>query len=183
MESDGLVVRTKVGRNQRIQITTAGLGQLTFMHHVLRRVFESPKDNLIIHGIVFTGLSEGSYYVGLEGYRKQFRAKLGFDPYPGTLNLRVKREDLNERRMLESFPSVYIEGFANEKRTYGPAKCFRAIVNNKVSSAIIVPIRAHYGEDVIELISPHHLRKQLKLKDGDVVTVKVLLQARGPSSQ
>ena len=85
--------------------------------------------------------------------------------------------------MLESFPSVYIEGFANEKRTYGPAKCFRAIVNNKVSSAIIVPIRAHYGEDVIELISPHHLRKQLKLKDGDVVTVKVLLQARGPSSQ
>ena len=183
MESDGLVVRTKVGRNQRIQITTAGLGQLTFMHQVLRRVFESPKDNLIIHGIVFTGLSEGSYYVGLEGYRKQFRAKLGFDPYPGTLNLRVKREDLNERRMLESFPSVYIEGFANEKRTYGPAKCFRAIVNNKVSSAIIVPIRAHYGEDVIELISPHQLRKQLKLKDGDVVTVKVLLQARGPSSQ
>ncbi|OLD03416.1 MAG: hypothetical protein AUJ07_06430 [Crenarchaeota archaeon 13_1_40CM_3_53_5] len=164
MESDGLVVRTKVGRNQRIQITTAGLGQLTFMHQVLRRVFESPKDNLIIHGIVFTGLSEGSYYVGLEGYRKQFRAKLGFDPYPGTLNLRVKREDLNERRMLESFPSVYIEGY-------------------KVSSAIIVPIRAHYGEDVIELISPHQLRKQLKLKDGDVVTVKVLLQARGPSSQ
>ncbi len=179
MESDGLVVRTKVGRNQKLQITAAGLGQLTVMHQVLKRVFESPKDKVVIHGVVFSGLSEGSYYVGLEGYRKQFRSKLGFDPYPGTLNLRVKREDLNERRILESFPSVYIEGFANEKRTYGPAKCYRAIVNDKVDSAIIIPIRAHYGEDVVELISPHQLRKQLRLKDGDVVRVSVLLRALG----
>ncbi len=180
MESDGLVLRTKVGRNQKLQITAAGLGQLTVMHQALKRVFESPKESLVIRGVVFSGLSEGSYYVGLEGYRRQFRSKLGFDPYPGTLNLRVKREDLNERRVLESFPFVHIEGYANEKRSYGPAKCYKAIVNDTVDSAIIIPIRAHYGEDVVELISPHQLRKQLKLKDGDTVKVRALLQTPGP---
>lgn len=175
MESDGLVLRTKVGRNQKVQITAAGLGQLAVMHQVLKRVFESPRDHVVVHGVLFSGLSEGSYYVGLEGYRRQFRSKLGFDPYPGTLNLRVKKEDLNERKILEGFPSVYIEGFANGKRSYGPAKCYKAVANDKVDCAIIIPIRAHYGEDVVELISPHQLRKLLRLKDGDMVKVKAVL--------
>src|SRR5881409_4249234 len=173
MEKAGLIVRSWEGRTQKVQITKDGLQHLAGMHRVLKSVFESSPGELVMNGVVFSGLSEGSYYMGLEGYRKQFRAKLGFDPYPGTLNLRVRKEDQNERRMLESFPSVYIEGFANEKRTYGPAKCFRAIVNNKVKSAIVLPIRAHYGEDVVELIAPLSLRKQFKLVDGDKVHVRV----------
>ena len=173
MEQLGLIQRTREWRNQRVRITSSGLQHLTGMYRVLKRVFEAAKEELVMNGVVFSGLSEGSYYMSLEGYRKQFRSKLGFDPYPGTLNLRVRKDDQNERRLLESFPFIYVEGFANAQRSYGPAKCFKAVVNEKIQSAIVLPIRAHYGEDVVEIIAPHPLRKQLKLKDGDLVRVRV----------
>jgi len=173
MEQLGLIQRTREWRNQRVRITSNGLQHLTGMYRVLKRVFEAAKEELVMNGVVFSGLSEGSYYMSLEGYRKQFRSKLGFDPYPGTLNLRIRKEDQNERRLLESFPFIYVEGFANAQRSYGPAKCFKAVVNEKIQSAIVLPIRAHYGEDVVEIIAPHPLRKQLKLKDGDLVRVRV----------
>lgn len=175
MERLGLIERVKVGRNQRVRITKEGLGNLTGMHQVLKRVFDTPKKELVMNGTVFSGLAEGSYYMSLDGYRKQFRSKLGFDPFPGTLNLRVRKEDLQVRRLLESYPFIHIEGFANEKRSYGAAKCYRAIVDEKVKGAILIPIRAHYGEDVVEIISTESLRKRLRLKDGDTVRVKVLL--------
>ena len=173
MEKLGLIERTRNGRDQKVRITGEGLRQLSDMYLNLKRVFEAPKKDLVIAGTVFTGLSEGSYYMSLDGYRKQFISKLGFDPFPGTLNLRVNKENLNERKILDTYPFVYIEGFANEKRTYGPAKCFRAIVNDEVKGAIVLPIRAHYGEDVVELIAPISLRKQFKLVDGDKVRVRV----------
>jgi len=173
MEKLGLIERTRSGRDQRVRITGEGLRQLSDMYVNLRRVFEAPKKDLIIAGTVFTGLREGSYYMSRDGYRKQFVSKLGFDPFPGTLNLRVGKEDLDNRKILDTYPFVYIEGFANENRTYGPAKCFRAIVNEEVKSAIVLPIRAHYGDDVVELIAPVSLRKQFKLNDGDKVRVRV----------
>ncbi len=173
MEKLGLLERTRNGRDQRVRITGEGLRQLSDMYLNLKRVFEAPKKDLVISGTVFTGLSEGSYYMSLDGYRKQFMSKLGFDPFPGTLNLRVVKEDLNDRKILDTYPFVYIEGFANEKRTYGPAKCFRAVVNDQVKCAIVLPIRAHYGEGVVELIAPVSLRKQFKLVDGDEVSVRV----------
>ena len=177
MEKLGLIERVREGRDQRVRITKEGLNNLTGMYQVLRRVFETPKKELVMNATVFSGLGEGSYYMSLEGYTRQFRSKLGFDPFPGTLNLRVRKEDLGERRLLESYPFIPIDGFANEKRTYGGAKCYKAIVNENTRGAIVIPIRAHYGEDVVEIISPESLRKRLKLKDGDVVRVKAFLES------
>ncbi len=180
MEKLGLIERTRSGRDQRVRITGEGLRQLSDMYVNLRRVFEAPKKDLIITGTVFTGLREGSYYMSRDGYRKQFVSKLGFDPFPGTLNLRVGKEDLDNRKILDTYPFVYIEGFANENRTYGPAKCFKAMVNEEVKSAIVLPIRAHYGEDDVELIAPVSLRKQFKLNDGDKVRVRVPTNPKTP---
>jgi riboflavin kinase len=173
MEKLGLIERARDGRDQKLRITGEGYRQLSDMYLNLKRVFEAPKKDLVINGTVFTGLSEGSYYMSRDGYRKQFISKLGFDPFPGTLNLRVTKDSLDDRKALDTYPFIYIEGFANEKRTYGPAKCFRALVNEEAMSAIVLPIRAHYGEDVVELISPVSLRKQFKLVDGAKVRVRV----------
>lgn len=173
MEKLRLIERTRTGRDQKLRITANGYRELSEMFLNLKRVFEAPKQDLVIAGIVFTGLREGSYYMSRDGYRKQFISKLGFDPFPGTLNLKVSKENLDERRNLETYPSVYIEGFANENRTYGPAKCFRALVNDEIKCAIVMPIRAHYGSDVVELIAPVSLRKKFNLVDGDIVHVRV----------
>jgi riboflavin kinase, archaea type len=180
MEKLGLIERARTGRDQKVRITGEGLRQLSDMYVNLRRVFEAPKKDLVITGTVFTGLREGSYYMSRDGYRKQFISKLGFEPFPGTLNLRVGKEDLENRKILDTYPFVYIEGFANENRTYGPAKCFRAMVNEEVKSAIVLPIRAHYGEDVVELIAPVSLRQQFKLNDGDKVRVRVPTNPKTP---
>ncbi|TMI73383.1 CTP-dependent riboflavin kinase [Candidatus Bathyarchaeota archaeon] len=177
MERLGLLTKSAEGRSQTVRITQEGLDSLTQMYRVLRSVFEAPRAEVEINAVVFSGLSEGAYYMGLEGYRKQFRSKLGFDPFPGTLNLRVRKEDLGARRELGSNPFVEIEGFANKTRTYGAVKGYRAIINGEVQGAVIVPVRAHYGEDVIEVISPEKLRTRFNLKDGDSVNIRVIFGA------
>ncbi len=177
MEKLGLLTRSLEGRSQTVRITREGLESLTQMYRVLRLVFEAPRAEVEINAVVFSGLSEGAYYMGMEGYRKQFRSKLGFDPFPGTLNLRVKKEDLVARRELDNNAFIEIEGFANKTRTYGAVKGYRAIINGEVQGAIIVPVRAHYGEDVIEVVSPEKLRTRFNLKDGDAVNIRVLFGA------
>jgi riboflavin kinase, archaea type len=177
MERQGLLTRSNEGRTQTVRITKEGLDSLTQMYQVLRSVFEAPRTELEINAVVFSGLSEGAYYMGMEGYRKQFRSKIGFDPFPGTLNLRVRKEDLGARRELDSHPFVEIEGFANKKRTYGAVKAYRAIINGEAKGAIIVPVRAHYGVDVIEVISPEKLRTRFNLKDGDTVKIRLVFGA------
>ncbi len=173
LEKEGLIERSAEGRVQRVKMTKQGINTLQEMHRVLKPVFEPPKKELVIRAAVFSGLSEGSYYMSMEGYRKQFKSKLGFDPFPGTLNLRVAKDSMPERRELESYPFIGIDGFADKERTYGGARCFPVILEDKVKGAIVEPIRAHYGEDVIEIIAPENLRRRLRLKDGDVVDVRV----------
>src|SRR5438094_6638190 len=99
MERLGLIERSREGRDQKVRIIGEGLRELSDMYLNLKRVFEAPKKDLIITGAVFTGLSEGAYYMSLDCYRKQFISKLGFDQFPGTLYLRVSKENLNIRKI------------------------------------------------------------------------------------
>ena len=173
LQKGGFIERSSNGKTVRIKITKEGLSGLTEMYRVLKPVFESPERDLVLNAAVFTGLSEGSYYMSLEGYRTQFRSKLGFDPFPGTLNLRLTKESMAERLELEKYPFVGIDGFADKDRTYGGARCYPVLIEEKIHAAIVMPIRAHYGEDVIEIIAANNLRRQLRVKDGDVVKVQV----------
>ena len=174
LEKRGLIERSIDGKIQKVKITKEGGNSLAEMYRTLKPVFEGPSQELLIKGILFSGLSEGSYYMGLEGYRRQFRAKLGFDPFPGTLNLRISKDSMSQRRELEGYPFIGIDGFADKERTYGGARCYKVALAGKIQGAIIVPIRAHYREDVIEIIAPENLRKLLRLRDGDTVEVSVL---------
>jgi len=131
--------------------------------------------SITLEGILFSGLGEGAYYVTKDGYRKQFIEKLGFDPYPGTLNLKLATEyDMKTLSELEVYPAVEIQGFENESRTFGSVKCYPAIINNKVKGAVLSALRSHYNSSVLEVIAPKFLRSQLKLKDGNKVKVEVL---------
>ncbi len=174
LEKDGLIERKVDVHGQSIRLTQKAIAELKNVYRNLRPVFDSAPRKTVIEGRVFSGLGEGGFYVGMQGYRKQFVKKLGFDPYPGTLNVRLEAErDIEAKAGLDNIPAVHIEGFSDAKRTYGGASCYKALING-AEAAVLVIERTHHPVDVVEIISPHFLRKKLKLKDGS--GVKILLK-------
>jgi len=88
LERLGLIRRDVHFRGQTVILTERGVEELREVYVELKRIFEEEVGRLTVEGVVFTGLGEGAYYVSREGYRRQFVEKLGFDPYPGTLNIK-----------------------------------------------------------------------------------------------
>ena len=176
LDKNGLIKRTITPEGCLLKITDAGVKELKNLYSNLRFLMEAAyPPSITLEGIVFTGLGEGAYYISKERYRKQFIEKLGFEPYPGTLNLKLTTDyDVKTRSELEAYPAIEIEGFRNEDRTFGSVKCYPVTIENSVKGALILALRSHYDASVIEVIAPVFLRKQLKLKDGHKVKVEVL---------
>lgn len=177
LERKGLIKRVRIAKRESIRVTPQGLDLLSEMYSALRRVFEGPANEIYLEGELFSGMGEGSYYLTQEGYRRQLKERLGFDPYPGTMNLRLRPDYENEKRMLDALPLLSITGFKTENRSFGPVKCAPAMVNDSVKAGVILALRSHYGPDVIEIVSEENLRRRLKLRDGDTVRVKVITSA------
>jgi len=176
LENKGWISRTITPEGCLIKISQMGIKELETLYSTLRFLMEAAyPPSITLEGTVFTGLGEGAYYISKDRYRKQFIEKLGFDPFPGTLNLKLTTDyDSKARSELETYPAIEIEGFKNEDRTFGRVKCYPAIIDNKVKGALILALRSHYDVSVLEVISPLFLRKQLNLKDGHKVKVEVL---------
>ncbi|TET19880.1 DUF120 domain-containing protein [Candidatus Bathyarchaeota archaeon] len=177
LDKKAWIKRTITPEGCLIKITEAGVTELKKLYSNLRLIMEAAyPPSVTLEGVLFTGLGEGAYYVTRDKYRKQFIEKLGFDPYPGTLNLKLTSEyDTKTRSELETYPGIEIEGFKDESRTFGNVKCYPVVINNKRKGAVIFALRSHYNSSVLEIIAPTYLRSQLKLKDGHKVKVEVLI--------
>ncbi len=175
LEHKGWIQRTITPEGSLIKINNTGTRVLQKLYSNMRLLMEATyPPSVTLEGTVFTGLGEGAYYILKEPYRKQFIEKLGFDPFPGTLNLKLTTDyDLETRIELEAYPAIEILGFKNEDRTFGLVKCYPAKIGNKVKGALIFALRSHYGASVVEIIAPVCLRKQLDLRDGHKVKVEV----------
>ena len=183
LEKAGLIKRAHSGRGLTVRLTDAGLKLAGSFYSGLKGALEHPPGELTFNGTVFTGFGEGGYYVSLRGYAKPFVDALGFEPFPGTLNLRLSNEAMIEQRSsLDHLPGVEVSGFEDRSRTYGPVKCFKALVGAKYRGAVLAIARTHYDSSVLEVISPINLRKALRLKDGDDCSVTVYLERKGQES-
>jgi riboflavin kinase len=182
LQTLGLIRRTRGTRREAIRVTAKGSEELNKMHLRLKAIFELEPREVVLEGTLFSGIGEGAWYVSQSGYRRQFLEKLGFDPFPGTLNLRLRREYDDERRLLGTLPHIQIDGFRDGDRTFGPVTCYRAKINDVEDGALISAVRTHYASDVIELIAPSNLRARLGLKDGDIVKARVLSPSLGRTS-
>jgi riboflavin kinase len=176
LEKKGWIKRNITPDGCLVKVTDPGQQELKQLYSNLRLIFEAAyPPSVTLEGVLFSGLGEGAYYVSKEPYRKQFIEKLGFDPYPGTLNIKLTSDyDIKTRSEIESYPAIELQGFQNETRSFGGAKCYPAIINNKVKGAILTAMRTHYDSSVIEIIAPICIRTHLKLKDGQKVKVEVL---------
>jgi len=176
LEKKGWLKRNITPDGCLVKLTDTGQQELKQLYANLRLIFEAAyPPSVTLEGVLFSGLGEGAYYVSKEGYRKQFIEKLGFDPYPGTLNIKLTTDyDIKTRTELEAYPAVELQGFQNETRSFGAARCYPAIINNKVKGALLTAMRTHYDSSVIEIVAPICIRSHLKLKDGQKIKVEVL---------
>jgi len=173
LERDSMIRREIEKDGSFIHITRKGMETLSSVYHHLKRdLEESAKEAFVFEGVVFSGLGEGAYYVSQEGYRQQVRERLGFEPYPGTLNIRLRtKTDLERREQLERMPGIEIQSFKTRDRSFGRAKCYQVLINDEVEGAVIIAERTGYDRSVMEIMAPVNLRKRLGLKDGDLVRV------------
>jgi riboflavin kinase len=126
---------------------------------------------IALHGTVTTGKGEGENFLKLTWVRKQIQEKLGFTPYPGTLNLKLNKKSIKLSKTLQKEKSVEISPHKGFRR----GKCFKANIANSIDGAIVFPEVTNYPENTIEIIAPVNLREKLQMKNGDLVEVKITL--------
>jgi riboflavin kinase len=168
LEDKNLIKREVVLKGTKVILTKKGVDLLRDMQHRLNKIFgEISREH--IEGELFSGIGDGKYYLSMKQYVCQVLEKLGFVPYPGTLNLKVDYSKLQE--FVSDMHIITINGFHTEERTFGNLRAYRICINKMVEGAIVIPERTHYERNILEIIAPVSVRKHFHLKDGDKVKI------------
>jgi riboflavin kinase, archaea type len=178
LENAGYIERLRKGPRFGIKITNRGYSEIELLFSALKYAIECTPFIIDFKGRVVSGMGEGAYYMSLDGYKKQFKEKLGYEPYPGTLNIKlVDQIFVNSRREISRYPSIFINGFSDNSRTYGWAKCYKANINEGIvnNAAVIVLERTHYDDTMLEVIAPISIKETMGIKNGDEISLKILI--------
>ncbi|MFO8018269.1 MAG: DUF120 domain-containing protein [Promethearchaeia archaeon] len=170
----GWINRKIKGKTQNIWITEEGADVMLGVYKTLKNILE----RVLIVGEVTEGIGEGAYYVAIKGYYDQFKEKLGYEPFKGTLNLKLS--DMNNsllRENLNNRSPVIIEGFEDQSRKYGPVECYDCKIaplgnrSNNLDAAILDIERTHHKSNIVEIMAKPYLRDYYNLKDGDKLII------------
>ena len=173
LERGGFIERTTNGRYHYVRVTEKGYDELIRINNVLDSCINATQSDVVLKGELVSGMGEGAYYMSLKGYARQFKTKVGYVPFPGTLNVRLSRKEyIDTIKRLDLACGVHISGFGDGRRTYGWVKCFPGEVSS-VKSHLIRLERTHHDPSIIEIISPYNIRKAAGLSNGDSITIKV----------
>ncbi len=124
----------------------------------------SASSNGWLRGRVLSGRGEAAGFTRLPWVREQVARRLGFELYPGTLNLGVERnEDVALWLRLRSTPGVLID----PEPGYCAARCYPVSAAGQLPAAIVLPLVPDYPERSVEVIASLSLREALDLSDGD----------------
>lgn len=173
LKDENLIERRLGARGQQLRLTGTGVDVLAAELKELEAIF-SESSEIDLAGTVTAGDGEGAYYMRQPFYKQGFKRLLGFEPYPGTLNLQLEGADLDTMRALRNREGLEIPKFETDERTFGGVTSFPADINGLEGGAIF-PHRTRH-DDILEVIAPTCLRKELGLLDGDVL--HVVLDAR-----
>ncbi len=176
LEDADYLIRELTGDGQRVAVTDDGERALQREYADYRRLFEGEAD-VTLRGAVTSGMGEGKHYISLSGYMQQFRERLEYEPFPGTLNVDLDDDSVRTRARMDSLDPIQIDGWESDDRTYGPAYCWPATIETadgrRETVHAIAPERTHHGADQLELIAPVKLRDALDIRDGDEVSIHV----------
>jgi len=179
LENGDFIERIISGRKISVKITPKGFSEMVKLSHTLQKSLTSSSSNVLLKGTLVSGMGEGAYYMSLKGYTKQFKTKIGYIPFPGTLNVKLGKKEYTETiRQFEGMEGSHIDGYSDGKRTYGWVKCFKAKLNSSFDCELIRLERSHHDTSIIELISKNNLRKTAKLSDDSKVTITIPINGK-----
>lgn len=183
------------GGRTSVRVTQRGFEELERLSSVLSASI-APTDSanlarITLSGVLVSGMGEGAYYMTLDGYTRQFRSKVGYVPFPGTLNVRLsgRRHMEAVRRIKSERVGRMIDSFSDGRRTYGWAVCYPALLRAGPAAAddgatgsktaevkcdLITLERTHHDDSIIELISAVCIREATMISDGSDVTIEIL---------
>ena len=122
-----------------------------------------------ITGIVTTGLGKAAFFLGQDFYKNQFNEKCGFIPFPGTLNLIVEEDKLDDIRLMKDSCKNVIK----PDQGFGAVRYIKAYLNKDIVGAIVFPDKTSHDENYLEFISKDKLRDKYNFKDGDEVIITI----------
>jgi riboflavin kinase len=170
---EGFVDRVHTASGMMLRLTEQGKTKLLSVLNDLEVSLAPPGDEIEIVGIAVSGIGEGAYYVDV--YSERFREALGFEPFSGTLNVKISDDQSQTavKRMKHS-PPIIVPGFSKEDRTFGDVICYRVKINDKLEGAVVIAQRTHHSRDILEVIAPFNLREKLDINDNDRVRLTVI---------
>lgn len=119
-------------------------------------------------GIICKGLGKGAFFI--PKYQEKIKEKLGWSPYPGTLNITLDAEQkklyTKEKEAIVKQKKYYIPAF----QQFGAVTLFPIIIIGLERAAIIIPEKTTHEHHIVEIISDKNICNALKKKEGDTIT-------------
>lgn len=122
-------------------------------------------------GKIVSGAGQAAFFTQLDWVQRQCLDKLGFQPYPGTLNLEIAEEQAG---LIESLPIPDGMSLVPPDPNFCSARIFPVAVKG-IRGAIVVPaadVHIH-AKNILEVIAPVSLKETLGLNDGDIVRITI----------
>lgn len=120
-----------------------------------------------IEGIITSGQGKGAYFMSQPVYKIQFEEKLNFSPFPGTLNIKIGNEEIDNIHKIPEDTMTIIKG----KENFGDVLLIKAVLNDEIKGAIVFPKKTTHGENILEFIAAENIKEKLGVIDGDSVKI------------
>ena len=135
-----------------------------------------------LEGIIFSDLGAAAGFMGLDWVQRALQQRLGFAPFPATLNLRPKaREDTlawervqKELKGVDLFPPN--SGFCSAQIFLVKISAAAMAEAESVNGAVLLPEVANYPKDKIEVVASVRLKDRLGVRDGDQLTLEFSIE-------
>ena len=132
--------------------------------------------NSKLNGIIFSDLGQAAHFMGLNWVRDALAQKLGYSPYPATLNVRPKTADDAQiwQEIQKSGTGVPLSaGDADLCTAWLYNVTLQDLPGSKpMNGAVLLPEVAGYPKDKIEVIAAVNLKNALSLADGDQLVLE-----------
>lgn len=109
--------------------------------------------------------------MSLPWVQQALRQRLGFSPYPATLNVRLDSEEETDRWRDVKRQTKAID-IPPPDASFCRARCFRVEIEGKQIGAVVLPEVEGYPPNKLEVIAPVRIKDQLNVKDGDTITIE-----------